>query len=79
MALNLNKYRSSLLAHEVIQQGIEVLGGNGAIEDFSILPRLLRDNVVYENWEGSHNVLLAQVQRDMRRYQVHEPFLRPGP
>lgn len=74
MALNLNKVRAALLAHEVIQQGIEVLGGNGAIEDFSILPRLLRDNVVYENWEGTHNVLLAQVQRDMRRYQVQEPF-----
>lgn len=75
MAINLNKFRSAVLAHEVIQQGIEVLGGNGAVEDFSILPRLLRDNVVYENWEGTHNVLLAQVQRDMRRYQVHEPFL----
>lgn len=75
MALNLNKYRSAVLAHEVINNGIEVLGGNGTIEDFSILPRLLRDNVVYENWEGSHNVLLAQVQRDMRRYEVHEPFL----
>ena len=74
IALNLNKYRSSLIAHEVIQKGIEVLGGNGTVEDFSVLPRLLRDNVVYENWEGSHNVLLAQVQRDMRRYRVHEPF-----
>jgi alkylation response protein AidB-like acyl-CoA dehydrogenase len=74
MALNLNKYRTAVLAHEVIQQGIEILGGNGAIEDFSILPRLLRDNVVYENWEGTHNVLLAQVQRDMRRYRIHEPF-----
>lgn len=75
MALNLNKFRSAMLAHEVILQGIELLGGNGAIESFSVLPRLLRDNVVYENWEGTHNVLLAQVQRDMRRYQVHEPFL----
>ena len=74
MALNLNKYRSSLISHEVAQQGIEILGGNGTIEDFSVLPRLLRDNVVFENWEGSHNVLLAQVQRDMRRYEVHEPF-----
>jgi acyl-CoA dehydrogenase len=74
MALNLNKYRSSLIAHEVIQQGIEILGGNGAVEDFSVLPRLLRDNVVYENWEGSHNVLLAQVLRDMHRYRIHEPF-----
>lgn len=74
MALNLNKYRSAVLAHDVIQGGIEVLGGNGAIESFSILPRLLRDNVVYENWEGTHNVLLAQVQRDMRRYQIHDAF-----
>jgi acyl-CoA dehydrogenase len=75
MAINLNKYRSAVLAHEVINRAIEILGGNGAIETFSVLPRLLRDNVVYENWEGTHNVLLAQVQRDMRRYQVHQPFL----
>jgi acyl-CoA dehydrogenase len=75
MALNLNKYRTAVLGHHVIVQAIELLGGNGAIESFSVLPRLLRDNVVYENWEGTHNVLLAQVQRDIRRYQVHEPFL----
>jgi acyl-CoA dehydrogenase len=75
MAINLNKYRTAVLGHGVIVQAIELLGGNGAIETFSVLPRLLRDNVVYENWEGTHNVLLAQVQRDIRRYQVHEPFL----
>jgi alkylation response protein AidB-like acyl-CoA dehydrogenase len=74
MAINLNKYRTALLAHEVILQGIELLGGNGAIESFSVLPRLLRDNVVYENWEGTHNVLLAQVQRDITRYQIHAAF-----
>lgn len=75
LAINLNKYRTAILAHEVINQGIEILGGNGTIEDFSVLPRLLRDNVVYENWEGTHNVIMAQVQRDMRRYNVHTPFL----
>jgi alkylation response protein AidB-like acyl-CoA dehydrogenase len=75
MAINLNKYRTAVLAHGVIEQGIEMLGGNGTIEDFSVLPRLLRDNVVYENWEGTHNVLLAQVQRDMLRCAIHEPFL----
>jgi hypothetical protein len=75
MAVNLNKYRTAVLGHGVILQAIELLGGNGAIEDFSVLPRLLRDNVVYENWEGTHNVLLAQVQRDMRRYQLHLPFI----
>ena len=74
MALNLNKLRSALSAHEVIVSGIEVLGGNGAIETFSVLPRLLRDNVVYENWEGTHNVLLLQVLRDCRRKGLHEGF-----
>lgn len=75
MAINLNKYRTAVLAHEVINTAIELLGGNGAIETFSVLPRLLRDNIVYENWEGTHNVLMAQVQRDIRRYEVHKPFL----
>jgi alkylation response protein AidB-like acyl-CoA dehydrogenase len=74
MAININKYRSSVLAHQTIVSAIELLGGNGAIETFSVLPRLLRDNIVYENWEGTHNVLLDQVQRDMRRYQVEKQF-----
>ncbi|MFT4977129.1 MAG: acyl-CoA dehydrogenase [Myxococcota bacterium] len=74
MAVNLNKMWTAKLAHEAVNRGIEVLGGNGAIESFSVLPRLLRDNVVYENWEGTHNVLCAQVLRDARRLGVHEGF-----
>ena len=74
VAVNLNKLRTSVLAHDTVNRGIEVLGGNGAIETFSVLPRLLRDNVVYENWEGSHNVLRAQVVRDCARYAVHKGF-----
>lgn len=73
-AVNLNKTRSALSSHEVIQSGIEMLAGNGTVETFSVLPRLLRDNVVFENWEGSHNVLLMQVLRDCQRKQLHEPF-----
>lgn len=75
VAINLNKYRTAVLAHEVINTAIEILGGNGTIETFSVLPRLLRDNVVYENWEGTHNVLMAQLLRDMHKYQLHTPFL----
>lgn len=65
--VNANKLGCSLAATAVVRQGIEILGGNGAIEDFSVLPRLLRDAVVYEQWEGTHNVLTAQVLRDMGR------------
>jgi alkylation response protein AidB-like acyl-CoA dehydrogenase len=74
VAVNLNKLQTSVLSHDSVNRGIEVLGGNGAIESFSVLPRLLRDNVVYENWEGSHNVLRAQVLRDCSRLGVHEGF-----
>ena len=74
VGVNLNKMRTSVLGHESVNRGIEVLGGNGAIESFSILPRLLRDNVVYENWEGAHNVLRAQVQRDCMKLGVHQGF-----
>ncbi len=74
MGVCMNKYWTSVRATQVIHDGIEVLGGNGAIEDFSILPRLLRDAIVMENWEGTHNVLCAQVLKDMHRAQVHEGF-----
>lgn len=74
LAVNLNKLQTAVLAHDAVNHGIEVLGGNGAIESFSILPRLLRDNVVYENWEGTHNVLRAQVLRDCARLGVHQGF-----
>jgi alkylation response protein AidB-like acyl-CoA dehydrogenase len=74
MAVNVNKMRASISSHEVALQGIEVLGGNGAIETFSVLPRLLRDNVVFENWEGTHNVLITQVWKDAQRKGMHKPF-----
>ena len=74
VAVNLNKMHTAGLAHTTVNRGIEVLGGNGAIESFSILPRLLRDNVVYENWEGTHNVLRSQVLRDIQRLGLHEGF-----
>jgi acyl-CoA dehydrogenase len=49
---------------------LDTLGGNGTIETFSPIPRLLRDAVIEENWEGTHNTVRAQVLRDMLRYEV---------
>lgn len=72
--VNLNKYRTSIAATEVVRRGIEVLGGNGAMENFSPLPRLLRDAVIYEAWEGAHNTLIAQAVRDCRRHRLHEAY-----
>lgn len=74
MGLSLNKVRTAYLSHDAITRGIEVLGGNGTIETFSVLPRLLRDNLVLENWEGTHHTLRMQVLRDAQRLALHEGF-----
>ena len=67
---NTAKYVNSVRATQVVRDGIEVLGGNGTIEEFSVLPRLYRDSIVYESWEGTHNVLVAQVLRDLGRLEM---------
>lgn len=74
LVVNMNKYRTSLDGTRLVLDGIEVFGGNGAIEEFSVLPRLLRDAIVCEQWEGTHNVLCAQVLRDLHKYRLHEAF-----
>jgi hypothetical protein len=74
MGLNLNKVRTALLCHDAINRSLEILGGNGTIETFSVIPRLLRDNVVFENWEGTHHTLRMQVFRDAARLGLHEGF-----
>ena len=76
LLVNLNKFITSVRGSEMVHRAIEVFGGNGAIESFSILPRLYRDMVVLESWEGTHNVLCLQVLRDIGRYRLHEPFFR---
>jgi hypothetical protein len=67
LLVNGNKFVTSLAATQAVRRGIETLGGNGTIEDFSPLPRLYRDAIVFESWEGTHNVLCAQVLRDLER------------
>lgn len=57
-------------AKEAVNQlrlAISIFGGHGAIEDFSSIPRLFRDSLVNELWEGPKNVLLTQIYRDLLR------------
>ncbi|CDZ80161.1 Putative acyl-CoA dehydrogenase AidB [Candidatus Rubidus massiliensis] len=72
---NLNKYFSAFWSVQHIHHALDVLAGNGAIETFSIIPRLLRDCIVCENWEGTHNVLRMQILRDIHKYQVDQIFI----
>lgn len=53
-----------------------VMGANGIEERFSPLPRLFRDAVIMETWEGPHDVLHTQALRDMARYEIDPaPFV----
>jgi alkylation response protein AidB-like acyl-CoA dehydrogenase len=75
IAVMINKYWTAIAATATARDGIEVLGGNGTIEDFSALPRLYRDAIVIESWEGTHNTLCAQVLRDFASRALHRPWL----
>jgi len=63
----LQKITASKDSTDVLRQAMNVFGGHGVMEDFSSLPRLFRDSVVNELWEGPRNVLLTQIHRDFQR------------
>jgi len=75
MRANINKYFTASRSVQHIHHCIDVLAGNGAIESFSPLPRLLRDAIVYENWEGTHNTLRMQILRDIHRYTIEKLYI----
>lgn len=76
LLVNMQKYLTAKFSVEHIHHALDVLAGNGAIESFSSIPRLLRDCIVCENWEGTHNVLLMQILKDMHKYSVEKIFLQ---
>lgn len=51
-----------------VHDAMMVLGGNGIEERFSALPRLLRDAIILETWEGPHGLLLARQLLDIKKY-----------
>ena len=57
-------------ATRLTREAMILLGGNGIEERFSPLPRLLRDAVIMEIWEGPHDVLFSQALRDLKRFDV---------
>jgi putative acyl-CoA dehydrogenase len=51
----------------ITAEALECLGGNGYVEDYSVLPRLLRDAPLNSIWEGSGNVTALDVLRALAR------------
>jgi putative acyl-CoA dehydrogenase len=60
------KYWICKRAPAVVAEAMEVLGGNGYVEE-SVLPRLYREAPLNSIWEGSGNVMCLDVLRAARR------------
>jgi alkylation response protein AidB-like acyl-CoA dehydrogenase len=74
--LSLAKPVLTMRSTTLTREAMNLLGGNGIEERFSPLPRLYRDAVIMEIWEGPHDVLFTQALRDLERFQVEpEGFL----
>jgi len=70
----LAKLITGKFAVRAASEAIELLGGNGYIEDFDT-PRLLRDAQVLPIWEGATNVLVLDALRSMRKERTLEALL----
>src|SRR5262249_26011889 len=51
----------------VVAEALECIGGNGYIEDASVLPRLYRESPLNGIWEGAGNIQALDVLRAVER------------
>lgn len=68
------KKESAEQAIHFSHEAIELLGGNGYIEDF-VTPRLLRDAQVLTVWEGTANILGLELIRLVKKFSAHHLFI----
>jgi acyl-CoA dehydrogenase len=70
----LAKLRCTRVALESATAALEVLGGNGYMEDWP-MARQLRDAQCHTIWEGTENICCIDVRRAMRGEQAHIALL----
>jgi len=70
----LSKFRAARRGLEVASQGLEVLGGNGYIENWP-LARQFRDAQCHTIWEGAENIICLDVLRSIAKEQAHDALL----
>lgn len=75
IAIPLAKVRACRVGLESATQALEVLGGNGYMEDWP-LARQVRDAQCNTIWEGTENVCLLDVRRAMHSAAGHEAVVR---
>ncbi len=70
----LMKYASTVHATWITHEGMMLLGGNGILGDFSILPRLHNDAIINETWEGTHQIIAEHALKAWSRPRIHADF-----
>ncbi|HSO95470.1 MAG TPA: acyl-CoA dehydrogenase family protein [Acidimicrobiia bacterium] len=70
----LAKVRATRSAIGAASQALELLGGNGYMEDWP-MARQLRDAQCHTIWEGTENICCLDVRRAMRNDGAHEALL----
>jgi len=68
------KYSSTVLATSLTHEGMLILGGNGILGDFSVLPRLHNDAIINETWEGTHFLLCEHAIKAYFRPNVQNAY-----
>ncbi|HEX5033860.1 MAG TPA: acyl-CoA dehydrogenase family protein, partial [bacterium] len=69
------KFFTAEKAIEAAHRGIEILGGNGCVEDFP-LAKILRDSQILAIWEGTANILALDLLRVLRKSKAGDLFLQ---
>lgn len=62
----MSKWLSAEESVYIVRECMELMGGNGYIEDF-VMPRLLRDVNVLPIWEGSGNIIVLDMLRAAKK------------
>ena len=59
----------------IVRECMELMGGNGYIEDF-VMPKLFRDVNVLPIWEGSGNIIVLDILRAIRKTDALEVLVQ---
>lgn len=70
----LSKFRGARRGLELASQAVEILGGNGYIENWPTA-RQLRDAQCHTIWEGAENIICLDVLRSMAKESAHDALL----
>jgi putative acyl-CoA dehydrogenase len=66
------KYISTITSTFNVRRAILLHGGNGILNDFSCLPRLLNDSIINETWEGAHPVIQDHTIKALKKPRIQQ-------